>query len=91
MQHICYTVGMLIQDCDATLAVHSPIVTMVPPLVHLRDLRLRRALTQVDLATLSGVSRATIIRLEAGERNVQPPTLRKLARALRVKVAELMA
>jgi len=91
MQHICYTQQRMIQDCDATLAVHSSIVSVVPALVHLRDLRVRRALTQVDLAKLAGVSRATIIRLEAGERNVQPPTLRKLARALRVKVAELMA
>jgi transcriptional regulator with XRE-family HTH domain len=61
----------------------------VPALIRLRDLRLRAALTQIDLAERSGVSRATIIRLEQGDPNVLPTTLRKLARALKVKPTDL--
>jgi transcriptional regulator with XRE-family HTH domain len=61
----------------------------MPALIRLRDLRLRAALTQIDLAERAGVSRATIIRLEQGDPNVLPTTLRKLARALRVKPTDL--
>jgi transcriptional regulator with XRE-family HTH domain len=58
-------------------------------LMRLRELRLRKAFTQVDLAERSQVARTTIIRLEQGNPNVNPSTLRKLARALGVKPAEL--
>lgn len=68
---------------------HSTTVAHMPALIRLRDLRLRAALTQVDLAELAGVSRATIIRLEQGDPNVLPTTLRKLAKALRVKPTDL--
>jgi len=65
------------------------IVRGVPRLTRLRDLRLQAALSQADLAERAGVARTTIIRLEAGDPNVLPSTLRKLARALRVKPAQL--
>lgn len=68
---------------------HSTTVAHMPALTRLRDLRLRAALTQVDLADRAGVSRATIIRLEQGDPNVLPTTLRKLARALHVKPTDL--
>ena len=55
----------------------------------LREHRLRRALSQHELAELSKVSRTTIIKIEAG-RDAWPQTVRKLARALRVKPADLM-
>jgi len=61
----------------------------MPALVRLRDLRFRAALTQDDLARRAGVSRQTIVRLEQGDPNVRPSTLRQLAKALRVKPAEL--
>jgi len=54
----------------------------------LREQRLRRALSQDELATLSKVSRTTIIKIEAG-RNAWPQTVRKLAKALRVKPEDL--
>ena len=57
----------------------------MPRLTRLRELRLRAALTQAELAEASGVARTTIIRLEAGNPNAEPPTLRKLTRALRLK------
>ena len=55
----------------------------------LRELRERAALSQEDLAGKSGVSRATIARLEAGERPARPSTRRKLAEALGVLPDEL--
>ena len=54
----------------------------------LREQRLRRALSQDELATMSKVSRTTIIKIEAG-RNAWPQTVRKLAKALRVKPEDL--
>jgi len=77
------------QNCDATPAEPSDTVHTMPPLSRLRDLRMRRALSQYDLADKSKVARTTIIRLEQGDPNVKPSTLRKLAKALRVKPAEL--
>jgi len=56
----------------------------------LKELRERAALSQEDLARKSDVSRATIARLEAGERPARPSTRRKLAEALGVAPAELM-
>ena len=59
-------------------------------LTRLRAIRERSALTQQELADLAGVGRATIVRVEAGDREPFPRTIRKLARALRVKPADLM-
>lgn len=50
----------------------------------LRDVRRRRALTILQLAERSGVHRDTIHRLEVGETDPRPSTIRKLADALRV-------
>jgi transcriptional regulator with XRE-family HTH domain len=71
------------------LATELTTVGLVPRLVRLRDLRIRAAMTQSDLAERSGVGRSTIIRLEHGEPNPLPSTLRKLARALKVKPTAL--
>jgi transcriptional regulator with XRE-family HTH domain len=63
---------------------------MVPALTRLHDIRTRAALSQRDLAKRSGVAQSTIVRLEQGEPNVRPITIRKLARALKVRPVELM-
>ncbi len=55
----------------------------------LREHRKRRALTQIELAKISGVSRATIARLEAGTHGAYKTTISKLARALKVKPQDL--
>jgi transcriptional regulator with XRE-family HTH domain len=55
----------------------------------LRSLRERAALSQEDLAELSGVARATIADLEAGKRPARPSTLRKVAQGLGVEVTDL--
>ena len=59
-------------------------------LPRLRAIRERRALSQRELSALAGVSRMTIVRLEAGGEDPFPTTVRKLAKALAVDPAELM-
>lgn len=54
----------------------------------LQDVRRKRALSQKELAALSGVSRTTIIKIEGG-RPAWPITVRKLAKALKVDPSEL--
>lgn len=90
MQHLCYTLSMDVQNCDATRVVHSRTVSNVPALSQLKELRVRAAMSQADLADASGVARTTIVRLEGGDPNVKPSTLRKLAAALKVKPARLI-
>ena len=58
-------------------------------LPRLRVHRKRRALTQMELAKISGVGRATIARLEAGGVAYRS-TISKLARSLKVKPQELI-
>lgn len=59
-------------------------------LPHLRYWRELHALTQRDLALMSGVSRPTIARIETGATNPYPGTVRKLAQALDVAPSYLM-
>ena len=63
----------------------------MPTVPNLRKLRIEAALSQRELAEASGVTQGTISRLEQGDTNVQPSTLRKLAAALGVKPKELFA
>ena len=59
-------------------------------LSRLREHRQRRGLTQIELSKISGLSRATIADLEAGKRGAYRSTVKKLARALKVKPRDLM-
>jgi transcriptional regulator with XRE-family HTH domain len=54
----------------------------------LRRIRTIRGLNQVELAKASGVSQNTISEIETGRREARPATLRKLARALNVDIAD---
>jgi transcriptional regulator with XRE-family HTH domain len=57
----------------------------------LRELRRRRVLTLRELEDKSGVSYATVWRLESGRATeAHPSTIRKLARALGVSPEELV-
>ncbi len=60
-------------------------------LSRLKEHRERRGLTQMELAKLAEVSRATIARYEGGEaRRPHPGTVRKLAKALKVRPEALV-
>jgi transcriptional regulator with XRE-family HTH domain len=56
----------------------------------LKQLRRERALSQRALSGLSGVSLDAVNQLEAGKRQAQPVTVRRLAEALGVVPRELM-
>ncbi len=56
----------------------------------LRRLRLERALTQMDLSGMTGLSVDAISRLENELRSAQVSTVRRLAEALRVEPRELL-
>ena len=56
----------------------------------LRAWRAARGLSQVALAERAGVGNVLVARLELGQTDPRLSTLRKLARALRVTVGELV-
>jgi transcriptional regulator with XRE-family HTH domain len=56
----------------------------------LRQLRLERALTQMDLSRMTGLSVDAISRLENELRYAQVSTVRRLAQALGVEPRELL-
>ena len=56
----------------------------------LKELRTLRAFSQQELADAAGVGRNTISRIERGESGAHGRTLRRLAQALGVDVAELV-
>ncbi len=55
----------------------------------LKRWRMRRAMTQIQLAEKCGLSPATIVRIERNQREPQPSTIRKLADALDIDPSEL--
>jgi transcriptional regulator with XRE-family HTH domain len=56
----------------------------------LKKLREKRGLTQAALAKKVNVHQVTIARLETGERNPSMDLFQRLAKALKVKVGELL-
>lgn len=56
----------------------------------LRRIRTMRGMNQVDLARASGVAQNTISEIELGKREARPGTLKKLADALGVGIADLL-
>jgi transcriptional regulator with XRE-family HTH domain len=56
----------------------------------IRELRIERGLSQAKLAARAEVDPSTINQIERGARNASPLTLRKLAWALGVSLAELL-
>ena len=55
----------------------------------LRNIRLRKGLSQANLSERTGVAEVTISEAEAGKRTPRPSTLRKLAQGLGVEVEDL--
>jgi DNA-binding XRE family transcriptional regulator len=55
----------------------------------LREWRKYRSLTQMDLATASGLSQGAIAQIEAGKRNPTVETARKIANALNCDIDDL--
>lgn len=58
--------------------------------MRLKKLRADREMTQEALAKKAGIARTYLARLELGQQDPTLGTLRKLAKALKVKVGELV-
>ncbi len=56
----------------------------------IRELRIERGLSQARLAARAGVDPSTVNQIERGAREASPTTLRKIAQALDVNLAELL-
>jgi transcriptional regulator with XRE-family HTH domain len=56
----------------------------------LREVRKGKGLTQEKLAEIAKLSRSYVNDVEQGRRNVTIPTVESLARALGVRIADLM-
>ena len=56
----------------------------------LKELRAQRGWTQYGLATKAAISRAYLARLEIGRHDPPLSTLARLAKALRVRVVDLL-
>jgi DNA-binding Xre family transcriptional regulator len=81
------TFGQMTQRCDIAEGVRRMHVDGGL----LRRARIRRALSQAELADTAGINRMTVSRLELGRGEaVQAATLRKLAGALDVEPGDLI-
>ena len=56
----------------------------------LKNIRTRRELTQKELSKKSGIAQSTIHYLEAGEQSPTERTIKKLAKALEIDIADLL-
>ena len=59
--------------------------------LHIRNLRENRELTLADLTTLTGVSRASLSRIENGDVSPTAETLGRLATALETPISQLIS
>jgi transcriptional regulator with XRE-family HTH domain len=59
--------------------------------MRIKLLREQRRMTQEELAARAGISRGYLARLETARQDPRLSTIEKLAKALRVKPAELLA
>lgn len=57
----------------------------------LKTARLQKALSQRDLAKVSGVSLNTVNRLETGQREARLSTIKRLATALEIEILDISA
>ena len=56
----------------------------------LQQLREKHVLTQAELASRAGISELSVHKIETGQQEPRPCTIRKLARALKIKPADLI-
>ena len=76
-----------------TMARLEPAYTRSMPFDRARFqyLREQSVLTQAELASRDGISELSVHKIETGQQEPRPATIRKLARALKIKPAELIA
>ncbi len=64
--------------------------TILYPMLRLREFRELRGLSLRKLARAAGVHYVSVVRLESGDFDPRLSTVRKLAKALHVSIAELV-
>ena len=75
--------------CDYASGVGHVQEDVDPLRLHLRQVRMSKGVSLVKLAQAARVSKLTIINMEAGRTHPRPDTIRKIARALRVRPEEV--
>lgn len=68
----------------------APQITAVRVSAHVKRLREARGLSQLDLATEAGLTKAYVGRIERDQKNVGADTIDALARALGVDPSDLL-
>jgi transcriptional regulator with XRE-family HTH domain len=74
-------------DCRLVVASRREVSVRIK----LREWRLVKIMTQEELSKLSGVTEATISRIESGQHEARISTIRKLASALGIEPQVLVA
>lgn len=69
----------------------APVMPIVQDPAAIRAARLRRRMTQAEIATRLGISPSLMSEIEAGTRNAGRDRLVRIARILGVRVADLTA
>jgi DNA-binding XRE family transcriptional regulator len=87
--YFCYTINSSVSIISACNYTYSERTLIMPRAVYIGEnlerLRLRAALSQIELAKKAGVAPASVNRIERNRVEPQMRTVRKLAKALEVE------
>jgi transcriptional regulator with XRE-family HTH domain len=56
----------------------------------IKELRLKKKISQIELAALCNFEKASMSRIESGKTNITLLTLRKISKALNVEITEIL-
>ena len=84
----CILFGVLSVICSMTRGKHTPLTHMVRH--RIRQLRLDRNLSQIELSELAGISSDSVNRIESGSRVPSLDTLEKIALVFEMPVSTLV-
>lgn len=56
----------------------------------IKELRIKNKISQIELAGLCNFEKASMSRIESGKSNITILTLRKISKALNVKISEIL-
>jgi transcriptional regulator with XRE-family HTH domain len=56
----------------------------------IKELRIKNKISQIELAVLCNFEKASMSRIESGKSNITILTLRKISKALKVEISEIL-